>query len=73
VTRDFQSRTRAFFAEFFAASSTSSFQRGDYLEFARIVMVRYLYVNNISVKYFLCYLVINVFIKKKNRAKDMNL
>jgi hypothetical protein len=64
VTHDFQSRSREFFANFFAASSTSGFQRGDYLEFARIVMVRYFYVNDISVKYFLCYLIINVFIKK---------
>ena len=38
VTKEFHARSKAFFTEFMA--SDNSFQRGDYLEFARIVMVR---------------------------------
>jgi hypothetical protein len=40
ITREFQSRAKAFFGDFFTASSTASFQRGDYLEFSRILRVR---------------------------------
>jgi hypothetical protein len=37
LTREFQARVKNFFTEFLASSS--SFQRGDYQEFARLVMV----------------------------------